>query len=293
MLVGCVIAWAYQTHPEAFQDVIADFNHDPNGARTLLAQSQKECADLTTVNAALESDNGALKENLRSLSDQVAQLKAVALGTTAPGTAPTTLDAGVTPATFIPPSPLPAQANWTWTTTDGKTYKNVVIIKVEADCVTILDDEGGARIYTVTLPPDIQKLLNYNSSLARTAGEARVKDEINNQIALNAEKQRVQQQLKSEAATDQKTVLTLSGADAQILQQKIQTLQSDIREKLREIAQDFRNDDYSRNTSHSAYEDIVTQEAQQVCDLQTKLNEPATPLPVYYPYYPYYYYYLP
>ena len=37
---------------------------------------------------------------------------------------------------FVPPAHLPAQPHWTWTTLDGRTYEDVVIKKVEPDCVT-------------------------------------------------------------------------------------------------------------------------------------------------------------
>jgi len=292
LLIGCAIGWTYQYHADVFQDAMADFNHDPNGVRAELEQTQKQCADLSAANASLQSEISTLKDNSKSLSDQIAQLKAAPPPPApAPAAPPPPV---VTLKPFIPPSPLPAQPNWTWTATDGKTYKNVVITKVEADCVTIIDDEGGARLYIVTLPPDIQKLLNYDPDQAKVAGEARVKQEISDQAALADEKQRVQQQRRAEAATDQKnTAPAISDLDRQLMQQQISDLQSGIRRKLREIAQNFANDGYSRNSSHSAYEDSITKDAEQVSALQVKLGLPATALPAYYPYYPYYYYYLP
>jgi len=292
ILEGCALAWAYQNHPEAFQDALADINHAPNGTRAVLEQTQKKCTELSAANESLQKEDDDQKANLKTLNDQVTQLKAAAV-IAAEVSAPSA-PAPVASRKFTPPSPVPKQANWTWTTTDGKTYKNVVILKVEADCVTILDDEGGARIYIVTLPPDIQKLLNYDPELARVAGEARVKNEIENQELLAAEKMRTQQQLKTEAGADQKIAApTLSDSDKQVLQQQILNLQSDIRQKAREIASNFANDGYTRTTSHSTYEDAIDQDAQQVNNLRAKLGLPATSSPVFYPYYPYYYYYLP
>ena len=48
-----------------------------------------------------------------------------------------------------------------WTTSDGKTYSNVTVLKSDAQSVTILDKDGGARILLVNLPPDLQKRFNY------------------------------------------------------------------------------------------------------------------------------------
>lgn len=75
---------------------------------------------------------------------------------------------------FVPPSPVPQQANWTWVTTDGKVYQNVKIVKIEADCVTILHANGGARIDTSTLPAHLQSQLNYDPAMAQDASAQRM-----------------------------------------------------------------------------------------------------------------------
>lgn len=51
-----------------------------------------------------------------------------------------------------------------WTTTDGKTYSEVTVIKSDSESVTILDKDGGARIPLFKLPPDLQKRFSYNPS---------------------------------------------------------------------------------------------------------------------------------
>jgi len=76
---------------------------------------------------------------------------------------------------FVPPSPLPSQSAWTWTTSDGKTYHNVIIEKVDADRVSIFYDQGSAVIDISQLSPDIQRLLNYDPDLAAEAISARQK----------------------------------------------------------------------------------------------------------------------
>ena len=61
---------------------------------------------------------------------------------------------------------MPSQPNWTWQTSDGKTYQNVVVTKIEADTVSITHSMGAAHIPINLLPPDIQKQLNYNPHAA-------------------------------------------------------------------------------------------------------------------------------
>jgi hypothetical protein len=70
---------------------------------------------------------------------------------------------------WTPPNPLPAQANWTWTTLSGKTYDNVVITSVSPDSVSITYAEGAATLPLVLLPPDLQKQLNYDPDAAAAA----------------------------------------------------------------------------------------------------------------------------
>jgi len=74
---------------------------------------------------------------------------------------------------FVPPNPLPSQTAWVWTTSDGRTFRNVVVEKVEADRVTIFHDQGSAVIDINLLPDEIQGRLNYNPQLAAQASAAR------------------------------------------------------------------------------------------------------------------------
>lgn len=71
--------------------------------------------------------------------------------------------------TWTPPTEIPAQPNWKWTTSDGKVYENVKVVKIEADCVTILHSHGGGRVPISTLPQDLQNLFNYDPDAAAKA----------------------------------------------------------------------------------------------------------------------------
>jgi hypothetical protein len=60
-----------------------------------------------------------------------------------------------------------------WITTDGKTYKNVKILKHDASTVTILDADGGASVPLEKLPGDLQKKFQYDLTKARAEVAAR------------------------------------------------------------------------------------------------------------------------
>jgi len=94
-------------------------------------------------------------------------------------------DAAPAPAPVVKPSPLqlwhppavlPAQPNWTWTTSDGATYQNVVVNKIEPDTAIITHSLGVAHVPMATLPPDIQKQLNYDPAAAAAAKSERERE---------------------------------------------------------------------------------------------------------------------
>lgn len=97
-----------------------------------------------------------------------------------------------------PVSPLRAED---WTTTDGKVYKDVKVVKLEADAVTILYNEGGALVPLATLPPALQEKFHYDPDKANAAAAARARADADNPTALEAEKV---QAAKLKAAQDAK-----------------------------------------------------------------------------------------
>ncbi len=77
-----------------------------------------------------------------------------------------------------------------WTTTDGKTYKDVKVLKVEPDAVTIMHSDGGALVPLATLPPTLQTRFKYDPAKAHAASTARAKADQKDIEALQAEKDR-------------------------------------------------------------------------------------------------------
>jgi hypothetical protein len=85
-----------------------------------------------------------------------------------------------------------------WTTTDGKSYKSVTVVKVEADAVTILDSDGGALVPLQSLPSDLQKRFHYDPTKAKAAAQARKSDDIRSEQAMDKEVAQKQVQGASE-----------------------------------------------------------------------------------------------
>ena len=90
---------------------------------------------------------------------------------------------------------------------DGKTCDDVVVQRVDADSVTILDSDGGARIDISKLPPDIQRRLNYDPALAADAAKERTIEEKYSEVAMENERVQAneikQQNLETDAQTEE------------------------------------------------------------------------------------------
>jgi hypothetical protein len=92
-------------------------------------------------------------------------------------------------ALFLTSSALRAED---WTTTDGKIYKDVTVVKTEPDAVTITHRDGGALVPLTKLPPDLQKRFNYDPVKAKAASDARIQADTKNAVALQAEMDQAQ-----------------------------------------------------------------------------------------------------
>jgi hypothetical protein len=87
-----------------------------------------------------------------------------------------------------------------WTTTDGKAYPEVKVVKVQPDAVTILYRDGGALVPLAKLPADLQKRFNYDPVRAQAAADARARSDAESLRILQAEKKQAMQQRMTEAA---------------------------------------------------------------------------------------------
>jgi hypothetical protein len=94
-----------------------------------------------------------------------------------------------------------------WTTSDGKVYQDVKLIRLDPDTVTILHKDGGAQIPLDKLSPDLQKRFGYDPELAKAAADARAKEAALNAKELQAEMDRASEmhQAGKEPAPDDTT----------------------------------------------------------------------------------------
>lgn len=91
-----------------------------------------------------------------------------------------------------------------WTTTDGKEYHSVKVVKVEDDAVTIIYQDGGALIPLTKLPPSLQTKYHYDPDKAKAAADARAKAEAANAVALQKEMDLARELKQKQAISDAK-----------------------------------------------------------------------------------------
>jgi hypothetical protein len=85
-------------------------------------------------------------------------------------------------------------------------YKNVRVVRVEDDAITIIYKDGGALIPILKLPPDLQDRFSYNAVKAKAAADARAKADAQNAKDLQkeieiADKMKRAQQIRDAQAT--------------------------------------------------------------------------------------------
>ena len=156
-------------------------------------------------------------------------------------------EAGANPLkTFVAPNPFPKRPNWVWKVS-GNDYTNVVVQKVEADCVTITHSQGGARLDIAQLDPEIQKLLNYDPDLAAQAAAKRKDDEAASTMLLDQEKnqadilrkQRIEEQETARVQAEAKEKEELEAMDARGRVDQAKKMMADYQEDLRHLSTSY------------------------------------------------------
>jgi hypothetical protein len=95
-----------------------------------------------------------------------------------------------------------------WTTLDGINYRDVKVIRVEDDAITIIYKDGGALVPIAKLPVALQQRYSYDPVKAKAAADARAKAESESakQLQLEiqmTEKLKREQQVKDAEAKGQ------------------------------------------------------------------------------------------
>jgi hypothetical protein len=147
----------------------------PDATKTFgrVSHTQMSASGMAPVDAifsSIQNDPGILA----SLGGPPAPIASLAPNTPSSAAASTNTAAITPPAQpfkkWTPPAVIPAQPHWTWTT-DDKTYQDVVINQIDSQTVTITHSMGVTHLDISTLPPDIQKQLNYDPAIAQAAAK--------------------------------------------------------------------------------------------------------------------------
>lgn len=143
---------------------------------TLLEQKSvadgQQITDLGTKVSTLQADNKTLTaDNIKlaqGLKDDEAKItdltKALADAKSAAAAAVAAAAAPPAPVTPPPPPTPPKPTNHlgTITTSDGKTYQNCQLIKVDADGIVVNDSDGITKLLYGKLPTDLEKRFGYD-----------------------------------------------------------------------------------------------------------------------------------
>jgi uncharacterized protein HemX len=118
--------------------------------------------------------------------------------------------------------PIPDNIPPQWVGLDGTLYDNVKVLRVQEDAVTVSDDEGGGLVKISNLPPNLQKLFDYNPEYAAQVADARAAVEAKNQEALDAE------HAADIAAREQSATAALSAEGTHAVQSAAESAQSQL-----------------------------------------------------------------
>jgi hypothetical protein len=123
-----------------------------------------------------------------------------------------------------------------WKTSDGKTYTGVTVVKVEDDAVTILCNDGGARVELSTLPLALQQKFHYDPQKAQAAAAKYIAEQKASADALDAEKKAQQAQEKQRQAKLQQDSIEQQKSSAEAQARQLQQVQ--LQAKVEQLKQD-------------------------------------------------------
>jgi hypothetical protein len=293
---------------------------------TLTAEeaADKQATSQASINL-VDRDNqiGELKARVASLKRQLAErgasFAAVTPPVPTPGTATLIPPTRAAPAVSVAASPSPPTSSTspsipsTLTTRSGMTYYGCTLSRTYPDGILFTHAAGVARVRFDDLDPSLATAFNYDPAAAQKyeadeAGRARqqaladqqseaAKEAAANQqqadLARNAEmnpESNASRALATPAPASNPTS-QLSPEDQDQIRQQIKYLESDMREKLGEMASVYERDGYAKAVnSQSAYRDAVAEEADKISELEQQLGQPSQPEIRWVPYYPYYIY---
>ena len=169
-----------------------------------------------------------------------------------------------------------------WTTVDGNTYKNVRVLSHDDGYVTILDDDGGAKIMLSELPSSIRVRFGFDPAKACACVAASEAQDAKDAAA-------VEQETASEGNAEKKNPIAvvakpvaastspstkpaeLSDAERQEIENQIGILKDDVTHLKRQLNSDG-SERQNSNYTIGGCEAKVEEEQRQIQQLQNELQ---------------------
>lgn len=169
-------------------------------------------------------------------------------------------------------------------TVNGRDYHNVIVGKVEPDCVHIAYDGGMGTISMADMPPDLQTRFNYDTTKAKESADAKAKAQATALAALPAPAHApapvatvVATHPTSTLATNPANTPHLTAApasgltDEQVtaIQARISYLRNDIAEKEGIMHRESSSSSYHGN----GYRDVIDQDKKDMAALKAQIGQ--------------------
>lgn len=147
-------------------------------------------------------------------------------------------------------------------TIGGKTYRDVSVGQVEADCVHITYSNGIGSIKIVDMPPELQKRFGFDPIAAKAASDAKAKALADAEASLPIQPKAV------EVTPPVSVTKSSPSVDKSAIQSQIAALQADVDQKTEIQTHDGR----SRNYSGNGFRDIIASEQAEIVALKSQLR---------------------
>lgn len=159
----------------------------------------------------------------------------------------------------------------------GKTYQNVVVGQVEADCVHITYANGIGRVMIADMPTDLQKRFGYDSTKAEAAERAKENARAASEAYLVANYKPAAAATNDAPSTAPVTApaarVGLSPEDRQGIQDAITSLTADLASKQAELNRNAHDENNHKISSQNGLRDAMAEEASRLAALQAQLNK--------------------
>lgn len=149
----------------------------------------------------------------------------------------------------------------------GKTYQNVTVGQVEADCVHIMYSDGIGRIMIADMPPELQIRFKFDPAAAKEASDTRSKAFADAMASLPTQSKPVEVTPPVPARAPSKPVV-----DTSLIQSQIVSLQADIDQKKAIMKHEGESLTSNGNRSGNGFRDAIADDQSRINVLKAQLH---------------------